>query len=103
MTARITTAASAPSSMGRLLPEGLAREPAEQRHERRAEPEVEQAEHEERDAELLRRRHRLGGAHDLVDDPRLAADLRDDPAGLEGEEAEGRGEEQRPQEGPPLA
>src|SRR4029078_9091245 len=37
----------------------------------------------ERDPDASRLRHRVGGAHHAVDDPRLAAHLGDDPAALE--------------------
>ena len=46
---------------------------------------------DEGDDQAGHRRHRVGGAHHAVDDPRLAPDLGHDPAGLDRDEAQRRG------------
>src|SRR5678816_4898287 len=49
---------------------------------------IEHREGQEGYDEPRHRRHRVGGAHDAIDDPRLASDLGYDPPRLDGDEAE---------------
>ena len=53
---------------------------------------VEEREREEWDDEAGHRGHGVGGTKDTVHDPRLPADFRDRPTGLDGDEAHGRRE-----------
>ena len=66
--------------------------------QRRAERDVEGEHERERDPDAVGVGDRVGGAHDVVDDPRLAADLRDDPAALERDDRGHAGERDRAQE-----
>ena len=65
-------------------PPPLDREQGDQRRD--TERRVQDDDADEGDPDPRRVRYRVGGPQVAVDDPRLAPDLRDDPAGLEGED-----------------
>src|SRR5689334_1972092 len=63
-----------------------------------AEEDIDEREHPEGRREVRERGHGVAGAERAVDDEWLAAELGDEPAGLQGDEAEGAREHDRPEE-----
>src|SRR5579883_1115552 len=74
------------------------RQAAQQIRQRQAERRIENAEAEEGQWNSGGRRHAISGAHDVVDDPRLAANFCDHPTGFQRHKAERRADQKRPQE-----
>src|SRR5262245_10339233 len=83
---------------GWCLLERPGRKPAEQPGDCDAEADVDEREGGVADRDALGARHCLRGAHDAIDDPRLAADLGGDPAGEQGDERERAGGDHGPVE-----
>src|SRR3990170_5905885 len=76
------------------LSEEEQRQTGRQRH-------VDQRENEEEEDNTFARRGRLTYPHQMIDDPRLAAELGYEPPRLDGDEAQGRRRRQRQQQEPP--